>query len=93
MRVVGYIEHPVLKITLFQMHNKYSVKFETDLLEQTFKFRTGDAIENLQDVRALVDAEFISRVEADFERMRNTQQAAFQRFLSKEEGSEFDEII
>jgi len=93
MRVVGYIEHPVLKITLFKMHNKYSVKFETDLLEQTFKFRTGDAIENLQDVRRLVDAAFIASVEADFERMRATQQAAFQRFLPEGEEGEFDEIV
>ncbi len=93
MRVVGYIKHPVLKITLFQMHNKYSVKFETDLLEQTFKLRTGDAIENLDDVRQLVDAEFIASVAADFERMRNVQQAAFQRFLSQGEDNEFDEIV
>ena len=39
MRILGYIDHPVVKITVFKMDNKFSVKFESIHYEQTFKFR------------------------------------------------------
>jgi len=93
MRVVGYIEHPVLKITLFKMHNKFAVKFERDLLEQTFKFRTGHAIQDLSDVRRLVDQAFIDAVERHFSQMMNVQQTAFQRLLPDTGNDQFDEIV
>ncbi|MBK7870450.1 MAG: hypothetical protein IPJ74_07085 [Saprospiraceae bacterium] len=51
MRIIGYIEHPVLKITVFKMDNKISIKFESGLYEQTYKFRSGDTISNLGDVK------------------------------------------
>ena len=34
MRILGYLEHPTLKITVFKMDNRISVKFENSLYEQ-----------------------------------------------------------
>ena len=58
MRIAGYIDHPRLKITIFQQENRYSLKLETALHEQTYKLRKGGAIETTEDVRRLVDQEF-----------------------------------
>lgn len=93
MRVVGYIEHPVLKISIFQMHNKFAVKFETALLEQTYKVRTGEAINTIEDVRRLVDAKFIEAVVIELQRMQAIQKTALERFLPKSEDDEFEDII
>ena len=68
MRITGYIEHPVFKITIFKMDNKFSVKFETPQFEQTYKFRIGEGIENEADIRKLVDGPFITAVAQIFKR-------------------------
>jgi len=35
MRIIGYLENRPCKVTVFEMDDKISVKFEVDLLEQT----------------------------------------------------------
>ena len=37
MRIIGQIEHPDLKITVFKSDNRISVKFENEGYEQIFK--------------------------------------------------------
>jgi hypothetical protein len=52
MRIVGYIEDPQLKITVFQMNNRVSVKIEYRLMEQTYKLPlefTGQTLQNLKE--------------------------------------------
>ncbi len=93
MRILGYIDHPVIKITVFQMDNKRAVKFESGLLEQTYKFRTGDHIENMEDIRRLVDNTFINTVLAEFSQMHRIKDNALGRFLPDEDEDEFDDIL
>lgn len=66
MRIEGYIEHPNMKITIFKMDGKYSVKFETAQYEQTYKLRTGGAIDSLEDVKKWVTDELTEKVLAQF---------------------------
>jgi hypothetical protein len=37
MRIIGEIPHPSCKITLFSWNNRYLIKLEQGLLEQTYK--------------------------------------------------------
>ena len=69
MRIIGYLEHAYLKITVFQMDNRISVKFENDFAEQTFKLRIQEGLSSLPDIKAFVDNEFIIQVEDRFEQM------------------------
>ena len=50
MRVIGNIDHPILKITAFKMDNKLSIKFESGLFEQTYKFRESEQLRLKEDV-------------------------------------------
>ncbi|MEM6380989.1 MAG: hypothetical protein AAF705_22645 [Bacteroidota bacterium] len=92
MRIVGEIKHPSWKITLFQMDTRFSVKFEQGQLEQIYKFRTGDFIQTVQDVRRLITPAFIEKVADVFVQMTDlsTETLAAQR---ARELKEFDEII
>ena len=36
MRIIDTIEHPILRISIFEMNQKYIVKFELGALEQSF---------------------------------------------------------
>lgn len=93
MRIIGYIEHPNLKITVFKMNNRLSVKFESGLYEETYKFREADKIANLGHIQNIVDAEFIQTVERNLAAMHQAKMAALNRYLPPEEEDEFEEII
>ncbi len=93
MRIVGDIPHPTLKITLFLHDSKYSVKFESGLYEMTYKFRSGDDIDSVEAIKAIVDAEFIQEVMEVLPKMHQQKLGAIGRWVQEKEGEEFDEII
>lgn len=92
MRIIGDIPHPSMKITVFKMDNKLSVKFETGLYEQTFKFRESNELSDFDAMQRLVDEQFVQEVLEGFAKLHQVKNAAMGRFLPKaEEG--FEEII
>jgi len=93
MRIIGNIEHPILKITVFKMDNRFSVKFESGLYEQTYKFRSSDVVKNLEDIQKVVDAAFCEEVLQELNVMHQRKNAAMIRTLPQEVQEEFEEII
>lgn len=92
MRIIGDIPHPSMKITVFKMDNKLSVKFETGLYEQTFKFRESNELSDFESMQKLVDEHFIAEVIEQFAKLHRTKNEALGRFLPKVV-QEFEEII
>lgn len=91
MRIIGNIPNEQYKITVFQMNGKLSVKIEDQLLEQTYKFRDGSGIENVNDIEQLIDDEYLKEITNIFEQMEKLK---YQSLISKiSNGEEFDEII
>ncbi len=68
MRIAGYIEHPTLKITIFQYQGKYSLKLENSHFEETFKLRE-ELFPSVEAVRALVTNDFLEKVQDRFTQM------------------------
>lgn len=93
MRIIGHIEHPHLKITVFRMDNRLSVKFENAMYEQTFKFGLDERLETFEDVQKLVDATFAEQVLTNFQQMHQARMAAFARAFPLENQPVFEEII
>jgi hypothetical protein len=93
MRIIGYVEHPVMKITIFKMDEKRAIKFEAGLLEQTYKFRTFDGFSTLEEIQKWVSDEVIQGVEKIFAQMSEQKSIALKNFISIEEQDEFEEII
>lgn len=91
MRIVDEILHPKYKITVFKMDTRFSIKFEDRDLEQTYKFREGQIIQNTTDIRQLVDSSFLKKVDQIFRTMRDHHQAALTS--AAEQYDEFDDII
>ncbi len=92
MRIIGYIEHPNLKITLFKLNNRLSVKFESGLYEQVYKIRESEQINNTESLQKIVDKEFIKAVEEDFIKMHQRIMGAMQKLTPTSE-DEFDTIL
>jgi len=78
MRQLADIPHPEVKITLFSWNGKYLIKLEKGQLEQTYKVSEMDVTSD-EDVRALLDEEFIAAAVQRFQQMRQDLQAAFDR--------------
>jgi hypothetical protein len=77
VRVIGEIQHPECKITLFHWNNRYLIKLEQGLLEQTYKVPEYD-IGHEDDIKRLISEEFIAAALQQFEAMRNTLRQALQ---------------
>ncbi|NJL74112.1 MAG: hypothetical protein HC892_02770 [Saprospiraceae bacterium] len=92
MRVIGYIEHPSLKISVFKMDEKYVVKFESGFYEQIFKFKADEYINGLEAVQRVIDAEFISSVERSLPAMHQLRMQALSRLLPPVQENEFDKL-
>ncbi len=79
MRIVGYIEHPVIKITVMQMNNRYVLKLEANMLEHTYKFNEDDNLRTMADIEKLVDEAFLNECLKRFSDMNKSRGEAYQR--------------
>ena len=61
MRIIDTIPHPSIQISIFQMNDKYLVKFEAGMMEQVFKFDTID-IKSVGALKQIINADFIETV-------------------------------
>ena len=92
MRVIGYLDTKMYKTTVFKNNDKFIVKFESDLFEQTFKFRENDKIENFNNIKNLIDFQFLEKVEERFKEMYETSTDLLTRYLDDHE-DQWEEII
>ena len=82
MRIAGYIEHPVCKITVFAWSEKYIVKVEIGLFEQAYKFRQAD-FNSWEDLKPLFDEAFMADILETFKKMSGDAMASDKRLQSK----------
>lgn len=73
MQTIGEVHHPDMKITIFYWNNKYLIKLEQGLLEQTFKVRELD-VTSEEDIKGMLDDNFL---EAALKRFKDMQQSLF----------------
>lgn len=68
MRIIDSIPHPSISISIFQMNDKYIVKFEAGPMEQAFKFSTAE-VKSVEQLKTIVNADFIETVRDRFNEM------------------------
>ena len=68
MRLVREVSHPDFKITIFSWNNRYLIKLEQGVLEQTYKIPETD-LASEGDLTEILDAEFLHQAAAMFQDM------------------------
>ncbi|MDF9800392.1 hypothetical protein OKW21_005655 [Catalinimonas alkaloidigena] len=68
MRVVGEIPHEACKITIFAWNNKYLIKLERGVIEQTFKVSEMDVTGD-EDIKKMLEGKFMEKALSRFEEM------------------------
>jgi predicted house-cleaning noncanonical NTP pyrophosphatase (MazG superfamily) len=79
MRIVGYIDHPVIKITVMQMNERFVLKLEANMLEQTYKFHEDDNLRTLADMEKIVDETFLQECIKRFAEMNTSRGEMYNR--------------
>lgn len=80
MRVVAELPHPDCKISIFTMNQKFIIKFEQGILEQSYKLSETDVVGGVNGVFELMDEKFINAVIEQFKQMRQTFTDAYVRY-------------
>ncbi len=93
MRIIGYIDHPDLKITVFRMDNRWSVKLENEGYEQTFKLGDAEPLNNFEAIKAWLDQVFLQEAEGRMQEMHQSRLSAQMRVFPQLSVDEFEEII
>jgi hypothetical protein len=78
MRNLGEISHPACKISLFSWNQKFIVKFEQGLIEETLKFEHLEFDGGEADLRKRLNDEFISEVLATFKTLHDLREKFLQ---------------
>ncbi|MDF2453261.1 MAG: hypothetical protein K0S26_2765 [Bacteroidota bacterium] len=77
MRIIDSIPHTSMSISIFQMNDKFIVKFEAGPMEQAFKFYTED-VKSVEGLKKLINESFIETVRVRFNemflQMKNTKE-------------------
>ena len=80
MRIIAELPHPECKISIFNMNQKYIVKFEQGTLEQSYKLSELDLTGGgVNEIFQIIDEAFISTVVERFKSMRTDFTQAFNR--------------
>lgn len=68
MRIIDSIPHESMTISIFQMNDKYMVKFEAGPMEQVFKF-TVEEVKNVENLKTKISNDFIELTRKRFNDM------------------------
>lgn len=68
MRIVDTIAHPHFKITVFGTDLYFYVEIEAGPMKQAYKFNK-DKVENLEQLRAIFDGDFLQKIHTHFNSM------------------------
>lgn len=71
MRVLKEFTEKDIRISVFSWNNKYLIKYEQGMIEQTFKVNEMDILEE-SDLDAFFTSEFLGEVQKRFDEMHQT---------------------
>ncbi|MGJ1362666.1 hypothetical protein ACR79B_09585 [Sphingobacterium spiritivorum] len=80
MRVLAELPHPDCKISIFGMNQKFIIKFEQGVLEQSYKLAETDVVGGVNGVFELLDETFIQHVLNHFQEMRKSFIESYDRY-------------
>lgn len=80
MRVIAELPHPDFKISIFSMNQKFIVKIERGMLEQSYKISEMDLTDGVNSVFELLDEEFLKTVNVRFKEMAVDFKGAYNRY-------------
>ncbi|MBC6996507.1 hypothetical protein QWY85_18475 [Neolewinella lacunae] len=92
MRIIGRIPHPLMQISVFATDGRFPVQFELGGQAQIYRFRQSEQLRGLDDLRSLLDDDFLREVLVQFTAMQRMQ-ARLLPGAEADAAADFPEII
>ena len=80
MRIIAELPHPDFKISILNMNQKFIVKIEKGVLEQSYKISEMDLTDGVNSVFELLDETFLNTVSARFAEMHKDFKDTYYRY-------------
>jgi len=80
MRVIAELPHPDFKISIFSMNQKFIVKIEKGIFEQSYKIPEMDLTDGVNSVFEILDEEFLKTVATRFVEMQKDFKDTYYRY-------------
>ncbi len=80
MRIIAELPHPDFKISILSMNQKFIIKIEKGVFEQTYKVPEIDLTDGVNSVFEILDEEFLKKVTSRFAEMRTDFNDAYYRY-------------
>ncbi len=93
MRIIDEFNADDIKVTVFKMNDKISIKFEYNLLEQIYKFRDGSGISSPDMVKKFCTKDTITEIKVIFNQMSHTRSKSLIKLFEINKENHFDTII
>ena len=93
MRIIDEFNAGDIKVTVFKMNDKISIKFEYNLLEQIYKFRDGSGITSPEMVKKFCNEETILDIKFIFNQMSQNRSKSLTKLFEVNKDEHFDTII
>jgi hypothetical protein len=93
MRIIGQVNHPSLKISVFKNEQRVFVKFENPFYEITWKLGNDERFQQLENIEQLLDETALQEVQAQLQQLHSSRLAALARCFPSTGDQEFEVII
>lgn len=80
MRIIAELPHPEFKISILNMNQKFIIKIEKGVYEQTYKVPEMDLTDGVNSVFEILDEEFLKTVSARFTEMNKDFKDTYFRY-------------
>ena len=80
MRIIAELPHPEFKISIFSMNQKFIVKIEKGVFEQSYKIPEMDLTDGVNSVFELLDETFLTTVAVRFVEMNKDFKETYFRY-------------
>jgi len=80
MRIIAELPHPDFKISILNMNNKFIVKIEQGVYEQTYKIAEADLVDGVDSIFEILDEAFLKTVLSRFIEMRKDFKETYNRY-------------
>lgn len=80
MRIIAELPHPDFKISILNMNQKFIVKIEKGVLEQTYKIPEIDLTDGVNSVFEILDESFLKTVAERFVEMHKDFKETYYRY-------------
>ena len=78
MRIIGRLSDPRMQITVFENDGRFPVQFERGGLTQIYRFRKGEGLGSLGELRPHLDESFRAAVLEQFSAMQRIHSAVLE---------------